>query len=227
MDTDSESVAMWAKYGQPWDEGVRLGIPRDAFRRWINNIDEITDVDHNFLQIKQKNFGKVLYITEKITDGIRLANNRTNRLFYPYDHKPEMAGYVKDIAWDYEKEIRILVNTESFSGKAIFVPIPDEVLDTMIITTSPRFLDKEKQDELINIIGSSKRISDSVLKSKLSWVYCDSCLKKRRVGEKPTAIERQSEQITSDVSEDIEEPENLEEEKRREEAFLKVLMDDP
>lgn len=35
MTEQTESIAMWSMYAQPWEDGVMLRIPMDRFKKWV------------------------------------------------------------------------------------------------------------------------------------------------------------------------------------------------
>ncbi len=41
---ESENMAMWGLYSLPWEDAVRITIPRKAMRMWINEVDTIYGV---------------------------------------------------------------------------------------------------------------------------------------------------------------------------------------
>ena len=48
---------------------------------------------------------------------------------------PELTGYIKDMAWSYEKEIRIKAEFENIGNiKRVAIPLTDEVIDAMVQT---------------------------------------------------------------------------------------------
>lgn len=180
MDTKNESVAMWTMYGQPWEDGIRIGIPRRKFKEWIREANNIEDDTHAQLTNAKIHFASVLYVTENPSEGIILGNNTKNTSFIPYDNKDKMAGYVKDKAWDYEKEVRVHVTASDYYGDSVYVPIPESLINSIVITTGPRFNETRNLQKLYKIVGSKIRIEHSKFRGKLHWVYCDDCGKDKK-----------------------------------------------
>ena len=52
----------------------------------------------------------------------------------------ELTGYIKDDAWDYEKEVRLKAEFENtFGFRRVAIKIPDSVLDEITISSGPLF----------------------------------------------------------------------------------------
>jgi hypothetical protein len=88
----------------------------------------------------------------------------------------ELTGYVKDMAWSYEKEIRIQAefnNKEDLSR--VSIDLPNEVIDTMIITASPLF-EGDLYTELQKEIKRHISIDNSLFKERLIVkTVCQTC----------------------------------------------------
>lgn len=173
MRSDTETIAMWSMYAQPWDTGVRIGFPVSEFKKWIAGIDSIYDEDKRLLPNNYRiYYSDVLYEEEPLKRG-----PYKNKVFKPYDH-PEMQGHVKDAAWAYEKEVRLHIDVPGMKNEKVYVEAPDDLIDSIEITAGPRF----KGDLAAKIkkeTGKTIRTSVSKFTGKLSWVYCDDCPKKK------------------------------------------------
>ena len=174
MRGDNEAIAMWSMYGQPWDQGIRIGISVSSFKKWIRNINKI--YDENGSEIKKKfrvYYGDVLYANDEKKESLKRGIFQ-NTFFKPYDHS-EMIGYVKDVAWAYEKEVRLHVDVEDMCQEKVFIDIPDEIINDLEIILSPR-ISKERREfcnnELVKFF-----IKDSKFYKLISWIYCDDCKK--------------------------------------------------
>lgn len=153
MSDADESIGMWSMYSQPWEDGVQIAIPVSKAKDWMKAISEIWEVDCKTFKITESHvkcnsenrvfLSSVAYCNcdnpagepEKITWSTAKNTKLRNA-----SHASNLTGYVKDSAWDYEKEIRIKAsfeNTNNFLKVAI--DIPDYVLDSIIITASPLF----------------------------------------------------------------------------------------
>lgn len=193
MTDTKESIGMWSMYGQPWNQGVILAIPTKVFIDWVNNVREVYEIScDNFtptqtiIQTDASNrvfLSSVAYSNcdnyeknEKLT-----WSNVANTKIKAAAHIPELTGYIKDSAWEYEREIRIkavLQDGDKFSRIAI--DIPDDVLKSIIVTTSPLF-EGNLEDKLDQNVNQIKAIKQSLFSGKL-YVdsRCDSCKQNQR-----------------------------------------------
>ena len=177
MKTSTEEISMWSMYGQPWTEGVRIGIPVYVFKDWIKKTSYVTRTDKNGGEVInniQCYFGDVLYCHEDPSTDLVLGNNKRNCYYKPYKHE-EMAGYIKDIAWAYEKECRFHIDIPYCHDDGVLVHVPDEVISNMTIMTGPRFNMNYDLGENVSLDGIT--VEQSRFTNKLSWVYCDDCNK--------------------------------------------------
>ena len=154
MTEDRENIGMWSMYAQPWEKGVMIAIPSNVVRKWIHSIREIEEISTlNYLPTGKKvqlsnyqiTLACVVYTnTDALTNQTTIEklcwSNVVNTQFRNASHMKELTGYIKDMAWSYEKEVRIrveFINVEGF--KRVSINIPDEVINSMIITASPLF----------------------------------------------------------------------------------------
>jgi hypothetical protein len=169
MRSDTETIAMWSMYAQPWDKGVRIGFPVAEFKRWISGIASIYDEHQRALPNNYRiYYSDVLYEEHPLKRG-----SLKNEVFKPYEH-PEMQGHVKDAAWSYEKEVRLHIDVPGMKDEKVFVEVPEKLIDSIEITAGPRFngnLDARITQETGKTISTSK----SKFLGKLKWVYCDDC----------------------------------------------------
>ena len=184
---DKESIGMWSMYSQPWDEGVLIRIPIEKFKSWVKDSTAIYDADK-----KTKEAGalienaKILYHAVAYTNVDSKVENEVDCLVcgsqqnnHPFDiqNDPAFIGYVKDIAWAYENEYRIRIETDpAETHSAVAIDIPEDVLNSFEFVTGPRF----KENFLALIRQSVNRrlnpvIKESLFTGRLTWVYCDSC----------------------------------------------------
>ena len=177
MREKDESMAMWSMYSQPWEKGVRISIPTKEFKKWIREKRLVTDKDNHELRKADLYFASVLYADD---DGlIQSGTSSKNEDFKPYEYT-SMAGFVKDKAWEYEKEVRLHVDVDDYSEKGLLIDVPEELINNMIIMAGPRF--EGKLDEVIHDqTGKRLRTVDSKFKDLLGWTPCDSC-KKKKIG---------------------------------------------
>lgn len=188
MTDAKESIGMWSMYAQPWEDGVLITIPKKTVRDWIKNTTEIEEISctdfkptGKKLTIDDSNkllLSSVAYTNcdNKETDERITWSNATNKLISNASHIPELTGYIKDSAWDYEREIRIkAVLAKGHGFQRVAIKVPDNVLDSMIITAGPLFKGN-LEGRFMNEIKRQVKTSDSLFHARLSISSnCDNC----------------------------------------------------
>ena len=181
---NSENMGMWSMYGQPWENGVKISIPKKAFISWLDSISKVYHVNPKTNEIItsdpiesgqfKASISRVAYVewddegnVVQIRCGENSRNNRLKEIESQF-----LTGLIKDAAWSYEKEIRLRVDLERrIDDKKVAIDIPDEIYKNMIITTGPRFDKLLSSHEFGGIAGIKK----SIFTDKLKYVYCDKC----------------------------------------------------
>lgn len=144
-----ENMALWGLYSIPWAEGVRLdfGIaslnkllePRMLFRLPDEQHEQYTPIQT--LLDPYISLIDVAYCDDDEQSGkIRLRGNIQLSDTLDISNNPQLIGYIKKDAWQYENETRIRVyfdNVEKLSY--IAMKIPDEVYRSIRITAAPWF----------------------------------------------------------------------------------------
>lgn len=169
MCEDKESIGMWSMYAQPWERGVKITLPSNAVRKWIRSTKELLEISTDDYQPT----GKIIPLGDN-TARLRLSavaysnadslqknseekitwSNKSNKNIRNAAHISELTGYIKDMAWSYEKEIRIKAEFQrAGSIERVAIPLNDEIISQMIITASPLF-DGNLQAELQKSIES-------------------------------------------------------------------------
>lgn len=190
MTEDKESIGMWSMYAQPWEKGVKIAIPSTVARRWIRGITELKEISlSNYkptgkavsIDADQLSLASVVYSnTDSLTKKDYLQklcwSNVVNTKLINAAHMHELTGYVKDMAWSYEKEIRIRVefnNIQKF--QRVSIGLPDEVIKSMTITASPLF-EGNLVDKLWEETQRQLKIDSSLFKGRLNIkTICQSC----------------------------------------------------
>ena len=159
--------------------GVRIGIPKALFRKWIKETRFVYEFDNGViknepLQISQKKINAVCYY-DKLNHKLdwsnrRLYLRRLNDLKEP-DMKPALNGYIKHKTWSTEEEIRVLIKTEGEKAiTQIAIPIPEEVLSNLNVVLGPCF---SQNDELKNLkLYTRSEFTGKVTPKKV----CDLCV---------------------------------------------------
>jgi hypothetical protein len=192
LEEDKENLAMWSMYSQPWEEGILIRIPIEKMKEWNNSNPSIYSADSKEhkaikkLDNAQLTFHSVAYTNADSKEfgeqEILKCGDKDNMQFNDIHRYRELAGYIKDMAWSYEKEIRLRVDAPDIETyDAVMLDIPQDIIDSFHFVTGPRFA-----GNLLSIIRkidpkfSSERITSSLFTGRLNWVYCDSCSKNRQ-----------------------------------------------
>ena len=198
MGEESESIGMWSMYAQPWEKGVKIGIPKAALRRWAKEIDVLYEIDPISYQLT----GRKIDVKEEGVDikisAVSYSNiqsristeepkvvswsNQSNTLLSDAIHDPILTGYIKDMAWSYEKEIRLKATFDNSIGfQRTAVEIPDYVIDDMTITASPLF-EGSLEAQLGKEISHQFDVKRSLFTDKLNIKSpCKSCEYKQSI----------------------------------------------
>ncbi len=152
---DSENMAMWGLYGLPWEEAVRISIPKKAMKKWIEGVSDVFSAEiingnlrTEHLRISfQAKLSDIVYIDEKQNSAssklywnseMLALNNRV--LLKGIDLEPQMTGFIKNDAWKYENEVRVHIQLRRKTGKErLAIRLTDEVISSMTITAGPYF----------------------------------------------------------------------------------------
>lgn len=197
MTEDVESIGMWSMYAQPWHSGVIIRIPSCIARDWIKSIQVIKEIDQysklftgRSIQVETDSTVKLSSVVYCNTDRIRTSDTpekltwstASNTNLEGASHIRELTGYVKDLAWSYEKEIRIVARFDNkLSFQRAAVDISDEIIDSMTLTASPNFLGDLSQ-VIYNKTGIMMKTEESLFSGKLnSKSICDQCDLKKQV----------------------------------------------
>lgn len=195
MTENKESIAMWSMYSQPWKDGVKITIPKAIMKIWVDNINEILEVsskDHKVtkrsIPVNEKNIVHLSSVAySNIVDGdsenksrTLTWSNKTNTQILDITCSSELTGYIKDSAWDYEKEIRLKAEFENtFGFERVAVRVPDNVLDKMIISSGPLF-EGDLSRRIAYEIKRDIQMGKSFFTKKLNIKpICDDCQYKK------------------------------------------------
>lgn len=184
-----ENIGMWSMYAQPWEDGVLIEIPKDVFRGWINGTREILEVScKNFqptgksVNVDDKNKLFLSSVAYSNCDNVELEekttwSNVTNRNIKGVSHIPELTGYIKDSAWDYEREIRIKATlAEGHGFQRVAIKVTRDVLDSMRIVAGPLF-EGNLEDRLKEEVLGKTEVSNSIFRGKLALTRaCSNCV---------------------------------------------------
>lgn len=196
MSDAKESIGMWSMYSQPWKEGVKIALPKKIVQNWIKSCTEILEVSSSTYQLTGRKIkvnsdttlrlSAVVYSNAASLENVDAQeelywSNQTNSNITQAIKIPELTGYIKDKAWDYEKEIRIKAefnNTEGYERVAI--ALPDEILNAMIISAGPLF-EGDLLEEIKKEIKRELQTDQSLFTGKLHVKsICKDCLYKKK-----------------------------------------------
>ncbi len=199
---ESENMAMWGLYGLPWEDAVRITIPRKIMKEWISQTNEVfgvNQVDGGCERVKLAvdaniKLSDIIYIngkrnsnSSKLSWSNESINIDNNSVFSRIDTRSEMTGFIKNEAWKYENEVRIHIQTKDpVEHEKIAIKIPDEVISSMVITKGPYFCGDlmERVENRYQQMLYSSQINDSGFKDLVRYrTLCSLCqysyLKKR------------------------------------------------
>lgn len=173
IDYNSENMAMWGLYGLPSDEAVRISLGGEDMKLFIkickdnqdkkekfiytdgiideknaistDNIDfiELTDVFY----LKSSNQDINTPIQKHINTVLDFGNNNLFDLF----QKSDFTGFVKNYAWNYEKESRIILRLKKpIENENLFLRIPENIIPSFKIVLGPNFHKCEFNESLDN-----------------------------------------------------------------------------
>ena len=185
---------MWSMYAQPWEDGVLIRIPVATFRNWIKNTKTIYPVfclenqkpilERSAIPYKKLSIVRVAYTNadsvQYKSDEIMICGKAENKLLKNTPHLPDLVGYIKDMAWEYEREVRVLaIVDKSIRCDRLAIELPDDLIDSIEIVAGPRFsgnLSERIRQEIQRLFTTNQ----SLFSGKLNWIPCDSCPEKRK-----------------------------------------------
>ncbi|MBQ0040963.1 MAG: DUF2971 domain-containing protein [Clostridiales bacterium] len=194
MLNNSESIAMWSIYAMDREghlnQGVRLSLDGKAFKEWANSISNMFEVDLNNRITGEKLDGgfkseihKVAYSdiddnSNNTEHNVVVANNsirdvsESHEMSWNIDEYDDtsLAGYVKDAAWSYEKEVRLRVETyKDINADTIAIKIPMTIRDQIKVMTNPwfDFAELSEKNKIFLNSLSDKRVSKSKFTNKI------------------------------------------------------------
>ena len=139
VDEEKDNFGLWAMYGnlggekscEPKDIGVKIYFSSDALKQICKENEKLS-------------IHRVAY-----TDLIDNYDKPTNRKIYVGSHSTEIndfdkdkcSGFIKDVAWRYENEMRLRIagDSERITDKTKDIPISDEILSSLKVYPSPLY----------------------------------------------------------------------------------------
>ncbi len=197
MCEDKESIGMWSMYAQPWERGVKIEIPRADVRKWITSTTELREIsivdyqptgrvipldgDSASLWLSSVAYCNVDSLQGKKDEERVTWSTAKNTKIKNAAHLPALTGYIKDMAWSYEKEIRIKAHFDNKDGiQRVAIPLTTEIINAMTITASPLF-EGNLSEILEKEIASSIKTDTSIFTHRLNIkTICQSCELKQK-----------------------------------------------
>lgn len=173
---------MWAMYAQSWNDGVMIAIPLNKFKDWVKGSNIICCADKTMkkaitsreLKKDHLSASRVAYALKE-ENGVVLSTGSVKNSNFKKVNTSLLSGYIKDDAWSYEKELRLRVDTEEDNEfGAVAVKIPDDVINSMMITKDPRFKG-DLTERIHEAIDLKIKTDKSLFYEKLNYVPCDNC----------------------------------------------------
>lgn len=196
MMDSKESIGMWSMYSQPWETGVKIALPISAVKEWIRKTPDlypvIKDENGNYRIIKSpisisdnEATLKLSSVAYSNADSLETSKQEKclswstaiNTIIKDAYDSPQLTGYIKDKAWDYEKEIRLkAVIPSECNFDRIAIEVPQDLINSMIITTSPLFKG-DLQDKIREEIEFQVKAVPSIFSGRLQNIktICSDC----------------------------------------------------
>ena len=167
-----ESAAMWALYCKPDEKQVRISVPSEAMKKWVDYLRTDSaeflgaETVHgkkietkNAIEVSGINFVDVLYASvkgdrkgEKHRDGlIRWRGLKSENSFTAENVRDsQCTAKMKDVEWEFEDESRLVVTAkrerDCVAVKRIKISVTEEFLASMSFTLSPWLCESEIRD---------------------------------------------------------------------------------
>ena len=184
---DEDNMAMWAMYAIPWEDAVRISIPKEVMLKWVENLN---DIQHPALE--NVSLHDILYI-----DGM-IGYSRFSKFYWARGKKDALTepdgcdislsarftGYLKNSAWKHEQESRLAITlAEETNLPFIDLPLPDNFFQSVRLTTGPWTTDTEFDRQKKRILRASQpslrkklKISQNSFSGQIQLRrHCDFC----------------------------------------------------
>ena len=162
-----ENMAMWLLYGKPKTDAVRITISNQTFMGLLQSNCKLKDNGDNIPKDKIEILSSDVFYAKcndsdlnieqdfdfQYHNNKKIKFNINGKLFYFLKNK-EFTGCVKNYAWHYEDEVRLIARVDKEfdlikQKECIYLSIPDDLLNTFIITTGPNFTKFRELEELL------------------------------------------------------------------------------
>ena len=138
---DKNNMAMWAMYSIPWEDAVRIRIPKETMQKWVERMKTVRRP-----KIAEVSLHDILYI-----DGL-IGHSHFTKFYWARAKKSALTepdgtdvslssrftGYLKNSAWKHEQEARLAVTLQDVPDKPYYdFPLPNNFFNKIQITTGP------------------------------------------------------------------------------------------
>lgn len=191
---ESENMAMWGLYGLPWDEAIRISIPKKVMKKWIAGTADVYSAKFVDGALKTQQLrtpfrarlSDIVYIDGKQgSNSSKLFWNseslflQEKALLRGIDLEPQMTGFIKNDAWKYENEVRVHIQLQkAVEEERLAIKITDEVISSLMITVGPYFKGNiiDKINEKIPFALNDTQIEESGFKDLVKYrSLCTMC----------------------------------------------------
>lgn len=181
-----ENMAMWGLYGLPWEDAVRIRIPRKEMLGWKKSIKSVYAWDG------KKEMGEIMNPKVTLTDIVYINGKKHDNDFVlshngrhvtihnsgalkNLDTLPKMTGYIKNYAWHYEDEVRLKIELpHNITYDRIMLKLPQNLIDSISVTLGPYF--HWKDNELIEELYANGKVADSGFTNLVKYrALCSMC----------------------------------------------------
>lgn len=184
---DEDNMAMWAMYSIPWEDAVRISIPKKIILGWVEKLNDIQRP-----ALENVSLHDILYI-----DGM-IGQSRFSKFYWARGKKEALTesngldislssrftGYLKNSAWKHEQESRLAITlAEETNLPFIDLPLPDNFFQSVRLTTGPWTTDTEFDRQKERILRASQpslreklKISQNSFRGQIQLRrHCDFC----------------------------------------------------
>ncbi len=193
----SESIAMWSMYAQPWEDGVFIRIPVAIFKKWIRYTTTIytvhshkntsSTIEKSLIPVENLSIVRVAYTNsdsaQNKSEEKLICGSAENDLLKDTPHLLDLVGYIKDMAWKYENEVRVLVSADkNIKCDGLAIKLSDDLINSMEIVAGPRFSGSLSK-KIMKEVHQQFIVKQSLFSNKLKWIPCDDCPEKSKCKE--------------------------------------------
>lgn len=147
---NTENMAMWGLYSLPYKEAICITFSQSLIKKFLGNYGLIHNINENHqmgMKVTAKNISLVdiAYVSGargELNGSIRHADNTFIKLIDKPNLKDisteeSLTGFIKNMAWSYENECRLLIELDNSYSDKIAIGLPDVKENDMVVTFGP------------------------------------------------------------------------------------------